>query len=214
MRLHIVAAFLLMFSAFSNVAHAGIITDVGSFLSEFTNAGFLAPTIVLNETETTFDLSIQGALVDHTLLTDNGSFTSPFVLNFWRGNVTFSQTDGILNPDTVTAAITIFHQAGVDRPHPGDALQGNIFTFPANVLKQGDPAKIFGGTVAHPANHFDTYNGSFSVAGSANNITGWTFTTQGVHSVPEPSSFVLFAIGFIGLVGSARGRRKKASKCV
>jgi hypothetical protein len=211
MQSHIVAAFLVLFSAFSNVSHAGIITDVASLLMEFNKAGFQAPIIDLNETETTFDLSIQGKLVDHTLFPDDASFTQEFDLSFWKGHMTFSQTDGILNPDTVTAAITIFHKAGNERPHPGDVLKGHIFTFPATTLKQGDPAKNFAGTVAHPANHFDTCNGSFSVDGSANNINGWSFTTTGVHAVPEPSSVVLFAIGFIGY---ACGRRKKASKCV
>ncbi len=209
----IVIALFIVLTAFTTLVHASTITDVASFLLNFTNAGFQEPTIIFNETETTFDLSIQGKLVDHTIFSDDASFTEDFAFNWWRGNVTFSQTDGIINPDTVTAAISIYHQAGINRPHTGDQLKGAIYTLPATVLKQGDPQVTYGNTVNHPANHFDNYNGTFSVAGSNNNITGWTFTTKGAHSVvPEPSSFILFPIGVIVYVGCYSWRiRKKAN---
>ena len=198
--------FLLLTVLPPKISHAAAITDVLDFVKLFENAGFKKPTIVINETETTFDLSIQGGVVDHSWSSDTGTFTEDFVFNFWRGNVTFSQMDGLFSfPDTVTAALTIFHQAGIDRPHHGDLLKGNIFTFHATTLKQGDRMVDFGGVVSHPASHSDVYKGQFSVAGKDNKIGGWTFTAKGAH-VPEPSSIICLATLSLPLIRSVRRR--------
>ena len=183
-------------------SEANLITTAVGLGLEFVNAGFKSPTIVMNETEKTFDLSIQGSIVDHSLGDDTGSFSSePFQLDFWRGTFTFSQVDGQINPDSVTAGMSIFHQAGINRPHPGDALKGSIFTVPAAVRVNGNPALSFGGTVTHPSNDFDEYSGGFSVTGTGTEITGWSFRLIGKHVVPLPAAVWLFGSGLLGLLG-------------
>ena len=182
------AVALITITLFSQQTKASLITGIASLIEEFTNAGFQAPLITKIDTETNFQLSIQGLLVDHTLLSDDASFSETFQFDFWRGTLAFSQTDGIINPDTVTAGASIFHQA---RPHPSDSLQGGIFTVPAKALVQGDAQYTFSGIVDHPLNHKDKYDGFFSVTGASDNITGWTFVLNGRH-VPEPSTLLLF----------------------
>ncbi len=194
---------------FSPTVSASLILDAASFALNFQAAGFQAPTIIMNETESTFDLAITGSLVDYTFGDNTASFTESFTLNFWRGSVTFGQVDGQINPDSVTASINMYHQAGINRPHPGDALKGGIFTFPSRTLRQGDPAVSFGTLVSHPGNgHNDNYyDGLFSVAGNNNNITGWNYNLKAVHVVPIPATVWLFGSGLLGLIGIARRKR-------
>ncbi|RCJ36942.1 hypothetical protein A6770_15055 [Nostoc minutum NIES-26] len=144
----------------------------------FTNNGFEKPSITLNETETTFDLSILGKPVNGT-----GSFDTDFVSDFWRGKLSFSQTDPIFASDTLSAGLSIFHQAGIDRPHSGDALKGVIYTkaITINSNAAGTTSKLlsssFNGKVKHPSEHFDEYSGILSANVAANTVLGNIYRT-------------------------------------
>jgi hypothetical protein len=186
------------------------IVDIASFLLSFDTADFARPTIIMNETETTFDLAITGSLVDHEFDDDTGSFSDEFILDFWRGNVTFGQVDGQINADSVTASISMWHQAGINRPHSGDVLRGDVFTFPSATLVRGDPDKTFGTTVRHQMFHNDRYyDGLFHVTGTGTSITGWNFTLKAEH-VPEPGTWLLLATGGMGFLGRSWWQRKRA----
>lgn len=204
---------LAIFTAYllSPTANAIPILDVATFLMNFDTADMKQPTsLIMNETESTFDLAITGSIVDHELDDDTGSFSAPIVLNFWRGDVTFGQVDSQTGLDSVTASISLFHQAGLNRPHPGDALKGDIFTFPSTTLTAGAADVPFGKPVPHRhintgrAFHTDRYyDGLFHVTANGSNITGWNFNMKALH-ISEPPVLALMIIGGLALCFGSR----------
>jgi hypothetical protein len=187
------------------------ITDGIALVQLFTANNFQAPTVNITDNEQLFILSVQGQAVDHTIFDDSGGFTTDFAFNFWRGSMTFSAVDGFINVDSVTRAVTIHHQAGIDRPHTGDDLMGDTYTLGSSTLiadtATGSRTLPTGPvSVDHPhSGHKDLYQSTFTVSSAPgnSNITGWTFEFRGTHpdsvpGVPDAgNSFVLLGGGML-----------------
>jgi hypothetical protein len=207
-------------------ANAITITDGIALVQLFTANNFQAPAVNITDNEQLFILSVQGKAVDHTIFDDSGGFTTDFAFNFWRGSMTFSVIDGFINVDSVTRAMTIRHQAGIDRPHTGDDLMGTTYTLGSSTViadtATGSRTLPTGPIeVDHPhSGHKDFYSSSLTVSSApgSSNITGWTFEFRGTHpdsvpGVPDAGNgFVLLGGGML-IIASLHSlvRRRQAT---
>ena len=179
--------------------------------------GAAPPVVTVNETEVHLDMSIIAGKVECGSFSDLtcSAFTVPFAFNFWRGNLVFTpnDSDNFFGSDTLTAAGQVFHQAGVQRPHPTDQLMGDIFTFSdlldgssatASGPISGTPVPVTFKNHNGPPTQFDRYevhlDGQAITHLTGNEISAWTFTMTGDHvtsQVPEPASFSLVGLGIL-----------------
>jgi len=96
---------------------------------------------------------------------------------------------------------------------PTDYFTGDVFAAPAPAGPNAEPApagsatfiSTFGGT--NPNGTWSLYVYDFAAGDSGNIAGGWSITiTDSIASVPEPSTALLFGIGGIAVILSARRR--------
>lgn len=177
----------------------------------FAGNGFLTPIVTVRETETRLKLSIVSTgSVDHTNLDDSGAFsTGAVALDFWRLALSFSAVDGFFVNDSLAIGGSIYHQAGINRPHAGDALSGDIYTF-TTTLDSITRSYSNKATESHPAAHSDVYSAAalITTPSGSSNITSWSFTLTGLHPVPLPAALALMGPALAALGWASRRRRQ------
>ncbi len=147
---------------------------------------------------------------------NDSSITFGLVGSFWAASFNISQDSGFIN-DVLSINGTFQHK--VSPPGHNDNPFGGIFNW--NFVLDADDAVGMPllvsdskhGEIDHgPFDHIDTFDAAFTATVTStlgfDDITGWTFTLQANHVVPEPSTLLLFSAGALGLLGYHWRRRK------